>query len=157
MSTHSSILVWEIPWTDSLADYSPQGCKEWDKTEWLNTHTHTHLMYTYISCTYIYPEYLYFIYLYIFCITKPTSKSLNFSSQCYWWLWELNRTLNVFFPILVYVAWFFPVVMYKCENQTIKKAEHWRIDAFEVWCWRRLESPLDCKEIKPVHPKGNQS
>ena len=51
----------------------------------------------------------------------------------------------------------FPVVMYRCESWTIKKAEHQRIDAFEVWCWRRLESPLDCKEIKPVNPKGNQS
>ena len=39
----------------------------------------------------------------------------------------------------------------------LKKAEHWRIDAFELWCWKRLLSPLDCKEIKPVHPKGNQS
>ena len=34
--------------------------------------------------------------------------------------------------------WFFPVVMYGCECWTIKKAEHWRIDAFELWCWRRL-------------------
>ena len=33
---------------------------------------------------------------------------------------------------------FFPVVMYGCERWTIKKAEHWRIDAFELWCWRRL-------------------
>ena len=40
---------------------------------------------------------------------------------------------------------------------TIKKAEHWIIDASELWCWRRLLSPLDCKEIQPVHPKGNQS
>ena len=50
-----------------------------------------------------------------------------------------------------------PVVMYGCESWTIKKAEHWRIDAFGLWCWRRLESPLDCKEIQPVHPKGDQS
>ena len=50
----------------------------------------------------------------------------------------------------------FPVVMYGCESWTIKKAEH-RIDAFELWCWRRLQSPLDCKGIQPVHPKGNQS
>ena len=55
-------------------------------------------------------------------------------------------------------AMVFPVVMYGCERWTIKKAEHQRIDAFELWCWRRLfESPLDCKEIQPVHPKGNQS
>ena len=39
-----------------------------------------------------------------------------------------------------------------------KKAEHGRTDAFELWCWKRLlESPLDCKEIQLVHPKGNQS
>ena len=52
----------------------------------------------------------------------------------------------------------FPVVMYGCESWTVTKAEHWRIDAFELWCWRRLlESPLDCKEIQLVHPKWNQS
>ena len=51
----------------------------------------------------------------------------------------------------------FPVVLYDCESWTIKKAEHRRIDAFELWCWRRLLSPLDCKEIQPVNPKGNQS
>ena len=51
-----------------------------------------------------------------------------------------------------------PVVMYGCERGTIKKHEHRRIDAFELWCWRRLfESPLDCKDIQPVHPKGDQS
>ena len=38
----------------------------------------------------------------------------------------------------------------------MKKAECQRIDAFELWCWRRLKSPLDSKEIKPVNPKGNQ-
>ena len=45
--------------------------------------------------------------------------------------------------------------MYGCESWNIKKAEHWRMDAFELQCWRRLsiESPLDCKEIQPVHPK----
>ena len=40
--------------------------------------------------------------------------------------------------------------MYGCESWTIKKAEHRRIDAFKLWCWRRLKTPLDCKEIKPV-------
>ena len=57
-------------------------------------------------------------------------------------------------PFVVVKAMVFPVVMYGCESWTIKKAEHQRIDAFEPWCWRRL---LDCKEIQPVHPKGNQS
>ena len=59
----------------------------------------------------------------------------------------------------------FPVVIYGCESWTIKKAECRRIDAFELWCWRRLfffilektiKSPLDSKEIQPVHPKGDQ-
>ena len=55
-------------------------------------------------------------------------------------------------------AMVFPVVMFGCEIWTIKKAELQRIDAFEVWCWRRLfESPLDCKEIQPVYSKGDQS
>ena len=48
--------------------------------------------------------------------------------------------------------------MYGFESWTIKKAEHWRIDAFELWCWRRLlRVPLDCKEILPVPSKGDQS
>ena len=51
----------------------------------------------------------------------------------------------------------FPVVMYGCKSWTVKKAEHRRMDAFELWCWRRLESPVDCKEIQPVHSKGDQS
>ena len=55
-------------------------------------------------------------------------------------------------------AMVYPVIMYGCESCTIKKAEHQRIDAFELWCWRRLlKTNLDCKEIQPVHPKGDQS
>ena len=49
-----------------------------------------------------------------------------------------------------------PIVRYGCESWTIKKAEHQRIDTFEV-LEKTLESPLDCKEIQPVHPKGGQS
>ena len=52
----------------------------------------------------------------------------------------------------------FPVVMDGCESWTVKKAEHQRIDAFwTVVLEKTLESPLDCKEIQPVHPKGDQS
>ena len=51
----------------------------------------------------------------------------------------------------------FPVVMYGCESWTVNKAERQRIDAFELWCWRKLlKSPLDCREIQAVHPKGDQ-
>ena len=52
-------------------------------------------------------------------------------------------------------AMVFPVVMYGCESWTLKKAECQRIDAFELE--KTLEGPLDCREIKPVNPKGNQS
>ena len=51
----------------------------------------------------------------------------------------------------------FSGVMYGCESWTVKKAEHQRIDAFELWCWRRLLRVLDSKKIQPVHPKVNQS
>ena len=55
-------------------------------------------------------------------------------------------------------AMVFPVVRYGCESWTVKKAEDRRIDAFELWCWRRLlKSPSDYKEIQPVHPKRDQS
>ena len=51
----------------------------------------------------------------------------------------------------------FPVVMYGCESWTIKKAEHRRIDAFELWCWRSLlRVPWTARRSKPVHPKGDQ-
>ena len=54
------------------------------------------------------------------------------------------------------MAMVYPVVMYGCESWTVKKAESRRIDAFELWCWRRLESPVDSKEIQPVHSKRDQ-
>ena len=51
----------------------------------------------------------------------------------------------------------FPVVMYGCKSWTVKKAEHQRIDAFELVLEKPLESPVDCKEIQPVPPKGDKS
>ena len=68
-----------------------------------------------------------------------------------------SRDITLSTKVYLVKAMFFPVVMYGCESWTVKKAEHQRIDAFELWCWRRLECPLDCKEIQPVHSKGNQS
>ena len=72
---------------------------------------------------------------------------------------SILKSRNITLPTKVHIvnAMIFPVVMYGCESWTIKKAERRRIDAFELWCWRRLESPLDSKEIQPVHPKGDQS
>ena len=71
---------------------------------------------------------------------------------------SILKSRDIILPTKVHLvkAMLFPVVMYGCESRTIKKAGHQRIDAFELWCWKRLESPLDCKEIKPVNPKGNQ-
>ena len=71
---------------------------------------------------------------------------------------SILKSRDITLPTKVHLvkAMFFPVFIYGCESWTIKKAECRRIDAFELWCWRRLESPLDSKEIKPVNPKGNQ-
>ena len=68
-----------------------------------------------------------------------------------------SRDITLPTKVRLFKAMVFPIVMYGCESWTIKKAECRRIDAFELWCWRRLLSPLDCKEIQPVHPKGDQS
>ena len=68
-----------------------------------------------------------------------------------------SRDITLLTKVCLVKAMVFPVIMYECESWTIKKAEQRKIDAFELWCWRRLNSPLDCKEIQPVHPKGNQS
>ena len=72
---------------------------------------------------------------------------------------SIFKSRNITLPTKVRLvkAMVFPVVMYRCESWTVKKAECRRIDAFELWCWRRLKSPLDCKEIQPVHLKEDQS
>ena len=73
---------------------------------------------------------------------------------------SILKSRHITLPTKVHLveAMVFPVVMYGCESWTMKKAERRRIDAFELWCWKRLfESPLSCKEIQPVHSKGNQS
>ena len=67
-----------------------------------------------------------------------------------------SRDFTLLTKVHIVKAIIFPLVMYGCENWTIKKTECQRINAFELWCWRRLLSPLDSKEIKPVNLKGNQ-
>ena len=69
-----------------------------------------------------------------------------------------SRDITVLTKAHIVKAMVFPVVIYGCERWTIKKAEHWRIDALKLWCWRRLlRVPWTCKEIKIVNLKGNQS
>ena len=62
-----------------------------------------------------------------------------------------NRDITLPIKVHLVKAMVFPVATYGFESWTIKKAERQIIDAFELWCWRRLlESPLDCKEIQPI-------
>ena len=70
---------------------------------------------------------------------------------------SILKSRDVTLPTKVHLvkAMIFSLVMYGCECWTIMKTEH-RTDAFELWCWKTLESPLDCKGIKPVNPKGSQ-
>ena len=72
---------------------------------------------------------------------------------------DILKSRDITLPTKLHLvkAMVFPVVMYGCESWTIKKVEHQRIDAFAVVLEKTLESSLDCKEIKPVNPKGNQS
>ena len=69
-----------------------------------------------------------------------------------------SRDITLLTKVCLVKAMFFPVVMYGCESWTVKKAERRRIDAFELWCWRKLlRVPWTGKEIQPVHSKGDQS
>ena len=69
-----------------------------------------------------------------------------------------SRDLTLLTKVHIVKAMIFPGVMYGCESWTIKKAEYQRLDAFDLWCWRRqtLESLLDSTEMNLVNPKENQ-
>ena len=67
-----------------------------------------------------------------------------------------SRDITLPTKVRLVKAMVFPVVRYGCESWTVKKAERQRTDAFELWCWRRLKSHLDCKEIQPVPSEGDQ-
>ena len=73
---------------------------------------------------------------------------------------NILKSRDITLPAKVHLvkALVLPVVMYGCESWTVLKAECQRIDAFELWCWRRLleKTPLDCKEIQPIHSEGDQ-
>ena len=67
-----------------------------------------------------------------------------------------SRDITLPTKVCLVKAAVFAVVMYGCESWTVKKAECRSTDAFELWLEKTLESPLDCREIEPVHPKGDQ-
>ena len=67
-----------------------------------------------------------------------------------------NRDITLPTKVHLVKAMVFPVVMYGCESCTVKKAEHRRIDAFELWCWRRLLRVPGLQGIQPVHSEGDQ-
>ena len=66
-----------------------------------------------------------------------------------------SRDISLPTKVCLVKAMVFPVVMYGCESWTVKEAEHQKIDTLVLE--KTLESPLDCKEIQPVHPNGDQS
>ena len=93
----------------------------------------------------ILPPYLHFIFLGSKITADDDSsheikRSLLLGRNAMTNLDSVLKSRNISLPTKVHLvkAMVLPVVMYKCESWTIKKAEHWRIDAFEIWCWRRL-------------------
>ena len=87
-------------------------------------------------------------------------RSLLFGRKVMTNLDSILQSRDITLPANVHLvkAMVFPIVTYGCVGWTIKKIEHRRIDAFELWCWRRLlRIPWTLKEIKLVNPKGNQS
>ena len=68
-----------------------------------------------------------------------------------------SRDITLPTKVCLVKAMVFLLVMHGCKSWTVKKAEGRRIDALELWCWRRLLRVLDCKEFQPVHPKGDPS
>ena len=73
---------------------------------------------------------------------------------------NILKSRDITLPTKVHLAkaMVFLVVMYGCESWTIKKAAHWRIDAFALWCWRRLlRAPWTARRSNQSNPKGNES
>ena len=77
-----------------------------------------------------------------------------------------SRDITLPTKVRLVKAMVFPVVMYGCESWTVKKAEHWRVDGFELWCWRRLlrvpwtarrSNQSILKEISPVFFERNDA
>ena len=124
-----------------------------------------------------YKQRLYFLGLQNHCRWWLQTQERYLLLGCRWWLQTQERYLllgiktmtnldsilkrrGITLPTKVCIVkvMVFPLVICGCQSWTIKKAEHQRIDAFEMWCWSLLvlESPVNSRKIKPVNPKGNQ-
>ena len=68
-----------------------------------------------------------------------------------------SRKITLLTKVHIIKAMVFPIVIHRCESWTLKEAEGRRIDVFKLWCWRRLVSPFNCKDIKPVNSKGHHT
>ena len=119
----------------SPVGYSPWGHKESDTTERLT-------YFSYLQLT-NWPD-----------PSKSTEHASTFMNSITWPPSRLPSLLPKCTPPTLNTL---PVVKYRCESWTVKKAEHWGIDAFKLWCWRLLLSPLDSKKLKSVNPKENQN
>ena len=88
---------------------------------------------------------------------RETKRHFIFRSKAMTNLDSILKSRDITLPTKVHIeVMLFPVVMHGWKSWTRKKAKHWRTDAFELRCCRRhLWTFLDCKEIQPVHPKGN--
>ena len=103
----------------SLVGYSPWGHKESDRIEWLTLHHHRSLSRV---------------------CSHEIKRRLLLGRKVMTNLDSIFKSRDITLPTKVRLvrAMVFPVVMYGCESWTVKKAECWRIDAFELWCWRKL-------------------
>ena len=125
MATHSSILAWRIPRLEELSGLQSMGQKESDTTERL------HFTF-WIAKTWRLYCFRQRHFLCVFLACTLTTEMTNLDSIL------KSRDITLSTEVRLVKAMVFPVVMYGCESWTIKKAEHRRIDAFELWCWRRF-------------------
>ena len=113
-----------------LEGFSPELCKELDRTEVTKHTTHTH-------ASTVIPQYPWGIHFRNPQIPKSEDAQLPYIKSCSVCILK-TRDITLPTKVCIVKAMVFPVVVYRCESWTIKKAAHQRIDAFELWCWRRL-------------------
>ena len=152
MAPHSSTLAWKIPWTEEPGRLQSMGSQELDMTERLPFHFSLSSIGegngNPLQCSCLEnPRYGGAWWAAVYGVTQSWTRLK--------WLSSSSRPLVFAKNVCIVTVMVFPVVRYGCESWTMKNAERQRIDAFELWCWRRLESSLDCREIRPLNPTLN--